>query len=326
MASNASSLTTLLTLVVFLLFGLTSAQLKFGFYNHVCPEAEAIVFKEMAQVISKAPSLAGPLLRLQYHDCFVRGCDASVLLNPTAANNQTEKITLPNLSIRGFGVIDRIKAKLEAACPGIVSCADVITLVARDAVILTHGPYFQVQTGRRDGTISLAQDVIGNLVPPTSNLTTLKAAFHKKGLNVKDMVVLSGAHTIGTSHCSAFSSRLYNSTGKGGVDPTLDKRYVERLKGKCRPNDNTTLVEMDPGSFRTFDTGYFKQVAKRRSLFLSDEALLHDEETRAYVERQAKANPEQFFGDFAESMLKMGRVEVLTGKEGEIRKVCGAVN
>lgn len=135
-----------------------------------------------------------------------------------------------------------------------------------------------------------------------------------------------GAHTIGTSHCSSFSSRLYNGTGEGGVDPTLDKNYAQRLKHKCRPNDQTTLVEMDPGSFKTFDTGYFRQVAKRRSLFLSDEGLRHDGETWAYVERQAAASPEQFFADFAISMLKMGRIEVLTKDQGQIRKACRLVN
>ncbi|PKU82569.1 Peroxidase 1 [Dendrobium catenatum] len=261
-----------------------NAQVMFGFYNFVCPNAEAIVNEEMKHIMAVAPSLAGPLL---------------------------QKVAPPNLSIRGFEVIDRIKEKLEAACPGIVSCADIIALVARDAVALTHGPCYQVETGRRDGTRSVAQDVIGNLVPPTSNITALKAVFLQKGLTLKDLVVLSGAHTIGTSHCSSFSSRLYNATGKGDTDPTLDKNYVPRLKSKCKPNDQKTLVEMDPGSFKTFDVGYFKQVSKRRSLFLSDEALLHDSETRSYVERQAMASPDEFFRDFAASMVKMGRLERL---------------
>ncbi|XP_020701141.1 peroxidase 1-like [Dendrobium catenatum] len=321
-----ASLTLLLSFALAaLLFGFSNAQVMFGFYNFVCPNAEAIVNEEMKHIMAVAPSLAGPLLRMHYHDCFVKGCDASILVNPSA-KKATEKVAPPNLSIRGFEVIDRIKEKLEAACPGIVSCADIIALVARDAVALTHGPCYQVETGRRDGTRSVAQDVIGNLVPPTSNITALKAVFLQKGLTLKDLVVLSGAHTIGTSHCSSFSSRLYNATGKGDTDPTLDKNYVPRLKSKCKPNDQKTLVEMDPGSFKTFDVGYFKQVSKRRSLFLSDEALLHDSETRSYVERQAMASPDEFFRDFAASMVKMGRLEVLTNEKGEIRKRCGFVN
>ena len=65
----------------------------------------------------------------------MQGCDASLLLNSTK-NNPAEKDAPPNLSLRGYGVIDLIKAKLEKACPETVSCADILALVARDAVYL----------------------------------------------------------------------------------------------------------------------------------------------------------------------------------------------
>lgn len=96
---------------------------------------------------------------------------------------------------------------------------------------------------------------------------------------------------------------------------------MKKLKMKCRPNDETTLVEMDPGSVRTFDGSYFKLVAKRRGLFASDDALLDDGETEAYVRRAATDGP-TFFRDFGESMVKMGRIDVLTGEAGSIRKLC----
>jgi peroxidase len=66
-----------------------------------------------------------------------QGCDASLLLNTTSSGNQTEKLATPNVTLRGFDFIDRVKSLLEAACPGVVSCADVIALVARDAVVAT---------------------------------------------------------------------------------------------------------------------------------------------------------------------------------------------
>lgn len=84
---------------------------------------------------------------------------------------------------------------------------------------------------------------------------------------------------------------------------------------------------MDPGSSKTFDTGYYKQVSKRRGLFQSDEALLHDSVTKAYVQKMAVAtNPSEFFKDFAESMVKMSQIGVLTGTQGEIRKQCSVTN
>ncbi|KAM0917607.1 hypothetical protein ACQ4PT_009112 [Festuca glaucescens] len=70
------------------------------------------------------------------------GCDASVLLDSTStAGNTAERDAKPNKSLRGFGSVERVKAKLEAACPGVVSCADVLTLMARDAVVLARGSF-----------------------------------------------------------------------------------------------------------------------------------------------------------------------------------------
>ena len=139
-------------------------------------------------------------------------------------------------------------------------------------------------------------------------------------------VINSGGHTIGTSHCTSFTNRLYNFTGKGDTDPTLDPNYIIRLKSKCKPNDLTTLAEMDPGSFETFDDSYYTLVAKRRGLFQSDAALLDDAETKAYVKLQATALGSTFFKDFGVSMVNMGRIGVLTGNAGEVRKQCSRVN
>ncbi|XP_010057733.2 peroxidase 27 [Eucalyptus grandis] len=298
--------------------------LKVGFYQKTCPNAEAIVNKVIGQVMSVAPSLSGPLLRMHFHDCFVRGCEGSILLN--SSTNQAEKDAPPNFSLRGYQVIDRVKTALEKACPGIVSCADVLAIVARDVIVATRGLSYDVETGRRDGNVSSLNEALNNLVPPNANITTLKADFAMRGLSVKDLVVLSGGHTLGTSHCSSFSDRLYNFTGKGDTDPKLDSNYIARLKLKCKPNDQTTLVEMDPGSVRTFDIKYFDLIPKRRGLFTSDAALLDDSQTKAYIDLQIKTGGSTFFKDFGVSMVNMGRIGVLTGTAGEVRKVCAKVN
>jgi peroxidase len=261
----------------------------------------------------------------------MQGCDASVLLESTK-DNMAEKDAKPNKSLRGFGSVERVKAKLEAACPGVVSCADVLTLMSRDAVVLAKGPNWPVALGRRDGKASSATEASQELPPANGGVPLLAKIFASKGLNLKDLVVLSGGHTLGTAHCPSYADRLYNATGQDGayglVDPNLDSEYADKLRLKCKSlDDRTMLSEMDPGSYKTFDTSYYRHVAKRRGLFRSDAALLTDDSTRDYVQRIATGKFDaEFFKDFSESMIKMGNVGVITGAEGEIRKKCHVLN
>ncbi|KAJ9170098.1 hypothetical protein P3X46_018231 [Hevea brasiliensis] len=307
--------------------GSTEAQLQMGFYAQSCPRAEQIVQDFVNQHIPNAPSLAATLIRMHFHDCFVRGCDASVLLNSTS-NNQTEKTATPNVTLRGFDFIDRVKSLLEAECPGVVSCADIIALVARDSIVATGGPSWRVPTGRRDGTISNTSEALASIPPPTSNFTNLQRLFANVGLDLKDLVVLAGAHTIGVAHCSSFSNRLYNFTGLGDQDPALDSEYAANLKArKCTtPNDNTTIVEMDPGSRKTFDLSYYSNLLKRRGLFQSDSALTTNSATLTTINQLLSGSLQNFYAEFATSMEKMGRINVKTGSAGEIRKQCAVVN
>ncbi|CAA7409069.1 unnamed protein product [Spirodela intermedia] len=252
------------------------------------------------------------------------GCDASILLNATDSSNPAEKDAIPNSFLRGYKVIDTIKANLEKACPSTVSCADVLALVVRDVVSLVGLLILvpQVPTGRRDGRVSIMSEALNMLPGFTANISSLKSQFAAQGLSVKDLVVLSGAHTLGNAHCFTVTNRIYNFSGRGDntdTDPALDKTYVPKLRGKCSPlpADAIKPIEMDPGSFLSFDNSYFTLVSKRRGLFESDAALLDDPETRAYVLRQANAPPTEFFEDFGVSMVNMGNIGVLTGSQGK---------
>ncbi|XXG59307.1 hypothetical protein AAC387_Pa04g1413 [Persea americana] len=317
----------------FLIFGLlgllipVQGDLKVGFYNQACPKVEAIILDYVKKHIPNAPSLAAPLLRMQFHDCFVRGCDASVLINSTSSNS-AEKDAVPNRTLRGFDFIDRVKSLVEVECPGVVSCADILSLVARDAVVVTGGPSWRVLTGRRDGTISNVTEASNDIPGPFFNFSALQTNFASKGLNVTDLVILSGAHTIGIAHCPAFSNRLYNFTGVGDEDPSLDSEYTANLKAnKCKTQtDNTTIIEMDPGSFRTFDLSYYNLLLKRRGLFVSDAALITDSTSRSYVSELLNGSLSKFYEEFASSMEKLIEVQVKTGSTGEIRKNCAVIN
>ncbi|EOA37721.1 hypothetical protein CARUB_v10012469mg [Capsella rubella] len=319
----------LLALVVLLsVLGVSVAiprfRLDLDYYRSKCPDTERIVRRVTEQYVSRKPSLAAALLRIYFHDCFVRGCDGSILLK--SPNNDAERNAIPNLSLRGYEVVDAAKSALEKRCPGIVSCADVLALVARDAVLVIRGPWWPVPLGRRDGRISRVSDANANLPSPFANITTLKKNFADKGLNAKDLVVLSGAHTIGISTCALVNRRIYNFTGRGDFDPSMNPSYVRTLKKRCKPNDFKSIVDMDPGSVKRFDSHYFNVVAQKKGLFTSDSTLLDDFETRHYVEIQALTNGISFNRDFSESMFKLGFVEILTGRNGEIRRKCAFVN
>ncbi|KAJ9176929.1 hypothetical protein P3X46_012190 [Hevea brasiliensis] len=307
----------------------TEAQLQMGFYAKSCPKAEKIVHDFVNKHIHNAPSLAASFIRMNFHDCFVRGCDASVLLNSSSSSGEKpEKEAAPNLTIRGFDFIDRVKSLLEAECPGVVSCADILALVSRDSIVATGGPFWKVPTGRRDGVTSRLSDAMANIPPFFANFTTLQTQFANQGLDLKDLVLLSGAHTIGIAHCSSFSDRLYNFSGTGLPDPSLDSEYVANLReNKCKsPDDNTTKVEMDPGSRNTFDLSYYSLLVKRRGLFESDAALITDSVSLSLINQLLSGSVEDFFAEFANSMEKMIKINVKTGTVGEIRKHCAIVN
>ncbi|KAL5196933.1 hypothetical protein ABZP36_000445 [Zizania latifolia] len=192
----------------------------------------------------------------------------------------------------------------------------------------SKGPYIALPTGRRDGNNSVASDVGPNSPAPGANITDLVALFAKFNLTTKDLVVLSGAHTIGKAHCSAFSGRLYNFSGANGAsDPTLDANYTAALRGQCKQADVATLVDLDPPTPTVFDLDYYKQVSAQRGLLATDAALLLQDATKAYVLRQANASsPAEFFADFAESFINMSKIGVLTHGHGEIRHKCSVVN
>ncbi|KAF8015197.1 hypothetical protein BT93_H0872 [Corymbia citriodora subsp. variegata] len=308
-----------------LLGGCHGKSLKKNFYRKSCPQAEEIVRNVTRRHVAANFTLPAKLLRMHFHDCFVRGCDGSVLLNSTK-NTTAEKEAIPNLTLGGFDVIDDIKAELEKKCPGVVSCADIVALAARDSVsIQFNRSIWEVQTGRRDGTVSLASEALANIPSPFLNFTALQRNFANKGLNVRDLVVLSGAHTIGVGHCNAFSVRLYNFTGKGDQDPSLNSTYAASLKTQCRNlTDKTTFVPMDPITPLRFDNRYYAVLEQRRGLFETDAELLTNS-TSARITREMLSS-HKFFTEFRKSIKKMGAIGVLTGKSGEIRKVCSKIN
>jgi len=126
----------LLLLVLLAGTGTSSAQLCTSFYSHSCPGVYDAVRSVLQAAIAREQRMGASILRLFFHDCFVQGCDASLLLDDTPSF-QGEKMANPNNgSARGFEVIDAIKSAVDKVCPGVVSCADILAIAARDSVVI----------------------------------------------------------------------------------------------------------------------------------------------------------------------------------------------
>ncbi|KAH1038414.1 hypothetical protein J1N35_040157 [Gossypium stocksii] len=290
-------------------------DLRMDYYIMSCPFAESIVKNTVNKALQDDPTLAAALVRMHFHDCFIEGCDGSILIDSTK-DNTAEKDSPGNLSLRGYEVIDDAKEQLEDQCPGIVSCADIVAMAARDAIFWSGGPVYDIPKGRKDGRRSKIEDTI-NLPFPTFNTSELISAFGKRGFSAQEMVALSGAHTLGVARCSSFKNRLSNA------DATLDSDFAKTLSKTCSAGDNAE--QPFDATQNTFDNFYFNALIRKSGVLFSDQVLYTTPRTRNIVNGYAM-NQAMFFFDFQQAMVKMGKVDVKEGSNGEVRQNCRKIN
>ncbi|CAL1356790.1 unnamed protein product [Linum trigynum] len=315
---SATKLLVTLFVTVSVLASTGTAQLAANFYATSCPNIQALVRGAMREAVNRQPRLGAAMLRMHFHDCFVNGCDGSVLLDDTASFTG-EKNARPNQnSLIGFDVIDTIKTRVERACNATVSCADILALAARDGVALLGGPSWQVPLGRRDARTASQSDANNDLPSPFSDLPALIAAFAAKGLTAAEMTVLSGGHTIGQARCAGFRNRIYNETN-------INANFATTRRASCpATGGDNNLAPLDSSPNR-FDTAYFSGLVGQRGLLHSDQQLFNGGSQDALV-RTYSTNVNTFVRDFANAMIRMGNISPLTGTNGEIRRNCRVLN
>ncbi|KAL5204194.1 hypothetical protein ABZP36_009065 [Zizania latifolia] len=270
--------------VLVVVAGVCNGQLQVGFYSKSCPAAESTVASVVRQAAAADNTILPALVRLQFHDCFVKGCDASVLIK--GGNNNAE----------------------------------------------TGGPSFDVPTGRRDGKTSNLRDA--DALPDVhDSIEVLRSKFAANGLDDKELVLLSSAHTVGTTACFFLQDRLYNFPlpgGGRGADPSIPESFLSELRSRCAPGDLNTRLPLDRGSEDAFDTSILRNIRNGFAVIASDAVLYNDTATVDVVDSYSGLLS-TFFGpyfrqDFADAMVKMGSIGVLTGGAGEVRKVCSKFN
>ncbi|CAN8253173.1 unnamed protein product [Cochlearia groenlandica] len=299
------------------------AKLCNDFYSKSCPSLFPVVRRVMQRAVARERRMGASLLRLFFHDCFVNGCDGSILLDDTSSLLGEKTAGPNNNSARGFEVIDRIKTRVERLCPGVVSCADILAISARDSVLLLGGPAWSVKLGRRDSTkagFSAANS--GTIPSPTSTLKNLINRFKAQGLSTRDMVALSGAHTIGQASCVNFRNRIYNET------KNIDLSFAIRKRKTCPASSgsgDTKVTFLDVGSPSRFDHSYYNQLLDKKGLLTSDQVLFNGGPTDSLVLAYSHSL-NAFYRDFVRAMVKMGDISPLTGSNGQIRTNCRRPN
>ncbi|XP_061358409.1 putative Peroxidase 48 [Gastrolobium bilobum] len=326
------------------------SNLEYDFYRNNCPQAEDIVRSAVTRVYFDQRDVSPALLRLFFHDCFIQGCDASLLLDDINGdkNRSVEKQAVPNQTLKGFDKIDLIKEEVEQACPGVVSCADILALAARDSVLLAGGPFYPVLTGRRDNHQSFFEEATDQIPRPDDSLTRTLHLFSLRGFNERETVSLLGGHNIGKIGCDFIHQRLYNFQGTGQPDPSIPLDFLSQMRLNCQDNKNisnsdefSTFVISKPMSVNSnigisymealsssvssgaaFDTHYYQSLLKGRGLLFADQQLMAGEKTARLVSAYASDDGSTFRMDFARVMLKMSNLDVLTGHQGQVRLNC----
>ncbi|OEL37419.1 Peroxidase 2 [Dichanthelium oligosanthes] len=299
---------------------------------------------EVEKAIAYNPSVGPALVRLVFHDCWVNGCDGSVLLDKTPTDGtNTEKKAVQNIGLAGFEVIDTIKQKVGVA----TSCADILVFAGRDAAdILSAGNIFYTLTGgRKDGVSSSASFADANLPAPTFGVDALKNNFAAPGhgFTTEELVVLSGAHSIGVAHLSSYQDRL--GADATPIDPDFQAALIkvtppDLLKKGQNPTvpnnarDASSAFRKDAAydpvalgvnpKRGVLDNSYYHNNLVNKVLFESDWVLRTDGEAAGKLQ-EYRDNATAWNLDFIDAMKKLSGLRA-QGKTLEIRKNCRLTN
>ncbi|KAJ6895276.1 cytosolic ascorbate peroxidase [Populus alba x Populus x berolinensis] len=172
----------------------------------------------------------------------------------------------------GLDIAVRLLEPIKEQFP-ILSYADFYQLAGVVAVEITGGPEVPFHPGREDKPEPPPE---GRLPDATKGSDHLRDVFGHMGLSDKDIVALSGAHTLGRCH-----KERSGFEGPWTANPLIfDNSYFKELLG----GEKEGLLQLP-----------------------SDKALLSDPIFRPYVDKYA-ADEDAFFADYSEAHLKLSEL------------------
>ncbi|OMO77519.1 Plant peroxidase, partial [Corchorus capsularis] len=183
---------------------------------------------------------------------------------------------------------------------------------------MVGGPFYTVKLGRKDSLESKISAAEGNIPRANSSMDETIKMFESRKFTVQEMVALTGAHTIGFSHCKEFAYRLYKYDKNTPTDPAYNPKYAAALKQVCGnySKDEAMSAFNDVMTPSKFDNIYYKNLQRGLGLLESDNVLVKDPRTKPFVELYAM-NQDAFFRDFGRAMEKLGTYGIKTGRKGE---------
>ncbi|XP_059284897.1 suberization-associated anionic peroxidase-like [Lycium ferocissimum] len=338
MAFSATNLSLALSLMALIVLAKADFNEKVEPINNILEKNSEMLTQEfcilgavgsvVAEAIMRERRMGASLIRLFFHDCFVDGCDAGILLNDIPGRFQGEKTSPPNdNSVRGYEVIDQAKQRIKTMCPGaflfLVLLLDILALSLQMSNHICYyifnqqlgGIPYPVRLGRRDARTANFTGALTQLPAPFDNLSVQLTKFSAKGMSAREMVALVGAHTVGFARCLTMCD-----------DRNINPARKSTLNCGCPvSNNNTNLVPLDLTTPDFFDKFYYEDLIRNRALLFSDQVLMGSSAT-ADVVRAYNNNPALFLREFNAAMTKLGDLPPSRGVQLEIRDVCSRVN
>lgn len=135
---------------------------------------------------------------------------------------------------------------------------------------------------------------------------------------------------MGRTHCSFIEDRLYNFNGTSKPDPSMITSFLAEMRKKCPKrvkgqDDPLVFLNPDSGTSNRFTNSYYSRILSRKAVLGVDQQLRYGNDTEQITE-EFNASFEDFRRSFALSMGRMGSIQVLTGRHGEIRANCRVRN
>ncbi|KAL9253140.1 Peroxidase 17-like protein [Drosera capensis] len=168
------------------------------------------------------------------------------------------------------------------------------------------GPDWAVKLGRKDSLMASQEDSDNIMPSPRANASYLVNLFHRLNLSVKDLVALSGSHSIGECRCFSIVFQLYNQSGSGKPDLEMDPTYREKLDRLCPITGDQNVTRGLDTTPTLFDNQNFKDLLLKKGFLNSDQTLHKFEETRVWVEKFSE-NQGAFFEAFGRGDGEDGR-------------------